>query len=219
VVYNGVSLQRFTPTVRPSGLELGMLCAVAPLKRIYEVVLMLDGLRRHYNHIARLHIAGWWSDWESEDYYDALCHLVKTLGLDDQVIFHGHVTDTPSWFRQIDIFISNSYREGQQVALLEAMAAGCCCFSHVWDGADEILPTEHLYTTDAELQSKISEYLEQPEEEQRRRRARMRAIAEERFDIETTKAKIRAIVDETMVRASPALAKSTGVSETCVRAS
>lgn len=204
VVHNGVSLQRFTPAARPSGLELGMLCAVAPRKRLYEAVIMLAGLHRQCDQAARLHIGGSWSDgWESEEYYEALRGLVRRLGLDDYVVFHGHVTDTPGWLRQIDIFISNSYREGQQVALLEAMATGCCCFSHVWDGAEEVLPPEYLYTTDAELQAKINAYVQQPEEERRTRRARMRAIAEERFDIETTKAKIRAIIDETMAHPAP----------------
>ena len=197
VVHNGVSLQRFTPAPRPDGLELGMLCTIVPLKRLYECVIMFDGLRRQYHRAARLHIGGSWSGgWESEDYYEALRRLVTNLGLDEHVVFHGHVTDTPRWLRQIDIFISNSYREGQPLALLEAMAAGCCCFSHAWDGAEEILPPEYLYTTDAELQSKVGEYLRQPEAERHNRGARMRAIAEERFDIDTTKARIRAILEE-----------------------
>ena len=201
VVHNGISLQRFTPAEPPPGLELGMLCTVTPRKRLYDAVLMLDGLRRQHHHAARLHIGGSWSGgWESEEYYEALCRLVARLGLEERVVFHGPVTDTPEWLRQIEIFISNSYREGQQVALLEAMAAGRCCFSHVWDGAEEILPNEYLYATDAELQAKISEYVQQPEEERRTRRARMRAIADERFDIETTKTKIRAIIAETLSR-------------------
>jgi len=199
VVYNGVSLQRFVPAARPSGLELGMLCTVGPHKRVYEAVLTLDGLRREDGLPARLHIGGSWSgDWESEDYYEALCHLVRRLGLDEHVVFHGHVTDPPGWLRQIDVFISNGYREGQQVALLEAMAAGCCCFSHIWEGAEEVLPAEYLYASDAQLRAKIGEYVRQPEEERGKRCARMRAIAEARFDIETTKTTIRAVIDETV---------------------
>lgn len=202
VIYNGVPLPRFTPALRRSGLELGMLCAVTPIKRVYEAVLTLDELRREHGLAARLHIAGSWSgDWIAEDYHEALRSLIRRLGLDEHVIFHGYVRDVPGWLQQIDIFISNSYREGQQVALLEAMAAGCCCYSHVWDGADEVLPSEYLYTTDAQLQAKVVEYARQSGEERRVRRARMRGIAEERFDIDTTQAKIRAVIDETMARA------------------
>jgi glycosyltransferase involved in cell wall biosynthesis len=201
VVYNGVSLQRFMPMPRPSGLELGMVCSVQPRKRVYEAVMMLDGLRRAHHCAARLHVAGSWSgDWKSEEYYAAVRRLVRRLDLEEYVVFYGQVADPSQWLRQIDIFISHSYREGQQVALLEAMAAGCCCFSHVWDGAEEVLPQEYLYTTDAELQAKLSEYVQQPEQERRNRHARMRAIAEELFDIETTKANIRAIIEQTMVQ-------------------
>jgi glycosyltransferase involved in cell wall biosynthesis len=199
VVYNGVSLQRFTPALGSSGLELGMLGAIRPRKRLYEAVLMLDGLRRDLGLPARLHVGGGWAgDAGSERYYQAVRHLVRKLDLEEHVLFHGHVVDTPQWFRQIDIFISNSYSEGQQVALLEAMAAECCCFSHTWDGAEEVVPPDHLYTTSAELQAKIGDYVQQPEEERQRRRARMRTIAAQRFDIETTKARIRAVIDETL---------------------
>lgn len=198
VVYNGVSLRRFTPAPRPFAFDLGMLCTVEPRKRVYEVIMMLDALRRRHA-AARLQIAGGWSKSPaSEEYYAAVRGLVTKLGLEEHVSFAGHVTDTPAWLQQIDIFISNSYHEGQQVALLEAMASGCCCFSHVWDGAEEVLPPDHLFTTEAELLAKITAYAEQPEEIRRQRRARMRAIAKERFDIETTKAKILTIVDATI---------------------
>jgi glycosyltransferase involved in cell wall biosynthesis len=183
---------------------MGMLCDVTPRKRLYEAVMLLDGVRRDQHPTARLHIGGRWSgDWSSEEYYEALRRLIRRLDLADHVIFYGHVADTPRWFRQIDVFISHSYREGQQVALLEAMAAACCCFSHVWDGADEVLPHEYLYTTDAELLEKISAHLQLPEEQRRICGARMRAIAEERFAIETTTAKIRLIIDETMDQSCP----------------
>lgn len=200
VVHNGVSLQRFAPSgTRPPGLDLGMLCAVTPCKRVYEAVLMLDLLRREHGLAARLHIGGSWAgDWESEDYYEALCRLVRRLDLTDHVVFHGHVDDVPSWLRRIDVFISNGYREGQQVALLEAMATGCCCLSHTWDGAEEVLPPECLYTTEAELAAKIAAYAGQSEAERAQLRARMRALAEARFDIETTKAGVRAVIEEAL---------------------
>jgi glycosyltransferase involved in cell wall biosynthesis len=200
VVHNGVSLQRFNPSGRKrSGLELGMLCAIVPVKRVYEAILMLDGLRREDGLAARLHIGGGWSgDWQSEEYYEVLRRLTRRLGLDEDVVFHGYVSDTPRWFRNIDVFISNAYREGQQVALVEAMAAGCCCFSHTWDGAEEVLPGECLYTSEAELRTRITAYARLSEEEQGRCGARMRAIAEARFGIETTNTKIRAVIDEAL---------------------
>lgn len=197
VVHNGVALHRFTPGSARSALDLGMLCTVVPVKRVYEAVLMLDGLHREDGVPARLHVGGRCSDgWEAEGYYEALCHLVRRLDLADHVVFHGPVADAPSWLKQIGVFISNGYREGQQVALLEAMAAGCYCLSHTWSGAEEVLPPECLYTTDSQFRAKIAEHVRQPEVERVRHRARMRALAEARFDIETTKAAIRAVIED-----------------------
>jgi glycosyltransferase involved in cell wall biosynthesis len=194
VVYNGISLEKFKPPPKPSwNLNLGMLCAITPIKRIYEVILMLYDLVKQQGYNAHLHLAG-----EPRDdlrYSVAVYQLAEELGLHNAVTFHGYVNDVPGWLQKIDILISNSYWEGHPVNLIEAMATGCYCLSHAWDGAREVLPPENLYITEAELLQKIVEYCEQPEAEKQKRQRQMRAIAFEKFDIDRTKRQIRAIVD------------------------
>jgi glycosyltransferase involved in cell wall biosynthesis len=194
VVYNGRSLTQFGPPLaRAFQFNLGMLCRITPIKRVYETILMLKTLQEHgYN--PTLHIAGELAD--DLRYAEAVFSLVKKLALEENVIFHGHVTDTPAWLRQIDIFISNSYWEGQSVALLEAMASGCYCLSHHWAGADEMLPAENLYLTEAEMIQKIIKFAEMPDDEKRLRQGQLRSIACEKFDIEKTKRQIRTVIDE-----------------------
>jgi glycosyltransferase involved in cell wall biosynthesis len=106
------------------------------------------------------------------------------------------VSDPQHWFQLIDIFISNSYWEGMQVALLEAMASGCYCLAHHWDGAEEVVPYEDLYITGAELQQKIIRYYHLPLCEKQRLRTLSRAIACEKFDLEQTKRQIRQVLAE-----------------------
>ena len=96
----------------------------------------------------------------------------------------------------MDFFISNSYWEGQQIALLEAMAVGCYCLSHFWDGAEEILPPEYLYATDTELQQKIIEYCELPNGVKWKRQDQFRSIVQEKFDIDQTKVRVREIIEK-----------------------
>jgi len=129
----------------------------------------------------------------------ALHRLVSKLGLEDRVIFYDHLPDPAFWLQGIDIFISNSYWEGHQVALVEAMASGCYCLCHFWDGAEEVVPSDQLYGTDMQLQELILEYAALSETERRDRQARMRAIAAERFDIEITKARIRDVIEAASV--------------------
>lgn len=195
VIYNGVSLTEFKPPEqRIFDFNVGMLCNIKPVKRVYETILMIDSLRDQ-GCDARLHIAG-----EPEGdlrYAEANYRLVEKLGLEDAVQFYGRVSDTPEWLEKIDVFVSNSYWEGHQVALIEAMAAGCYCLAHFWDGAEETLPMENLFASETELQQKIIEYASLSETERRKRQALMRSIANQKFDIEQTKGQIRRVIEET----------------------
>lgn len=194
VVFNGRPLPEFTPPVQKQfSFTLGMLGHVTGIKRVYEVVLMLYSLRRQ-GYSARLTIAGKPTD--DLRYAAATYRLVKELDLEDVVTFEGHVDQPANWLQTIDIFISNSYWEGQQVALIEAMASGCYCLSHCWAGADEMLPPEHIYITETQLLQKIIAYSELPASERRQIHARMRAIACERFDVERMKTEIRQVIQE-----------------------
>ena len=193
VIYNGISMQEFTPPAhRNFHFNLGMLCNIAPIKRIYEVILLVSSMREE-GHDAHLHIAG--KPAGELRYSIALQRLVEKLELYDSITFYDHIDNTPDWLKNIDIFISNSYWEGQQVALIEAMASGCYCLSHFWDGADEILPSENLYVTEAELQQKIISYSKKPEAEKQSCQAQMRYLACEKFDIERTKIEIRKVIN------------------------
>lgn len=195
VVYNGRSLDTFAPLFpRNFSFRLGMLCHIKPIKRIYEVVLALYELRQR-GYDATLSIAGEAQSAGDRRYQAAIYRLVDKLKLREVVTFDGYVNDPPAWLRNIDIFISNSFWEGQQVALLEAMASGCYCLSHHWAGAEEMLPPENLYITEAELLEKIIAYYKMLPVEKQNAQKKLRANACEKFNIERTKAEIRQIID------------------------
>jgi len=196
VIYNGISVERFNSLKSKSfNFNIGMLGRISPIKRIYEVVLMLYTLINQ-GYKANLFIAG-----EPDDdyrYWVSINRLVSKLGLENAVFWDGYVIDTPSWLHKIDIYISNSYWEGQQVALIEAMASGCYCLSHKWAGAEEMLPTEYLFVTKSELIQKIADYSELSEIKKRSLQSRFRAIAWEKFDIKQTQKKIHQTILNTL---------------------
>ncbi len=199
VVHNAVRLDLYRPSARNGeGVNLGMLCSFYPRKRVYETILMFAKFRNRHPG-ARLHLGGGRIHAPDHDeYYLACRRLARTLGLDEAVIFHEQVTETADWLSRIDLFISNSYWEGQQVALLEALASGCCCLSHAWAGAEEVLPAEFLCATDDELLDKALAYAGLSEAGKHACRQRMRQIAHEKFDSRRQVVKIRKVLDDTL---------------------
>jgi glycosyltransferase involved in cell wall biosynthesis len=201
VVWNAVRLDKFHPAHRPPGsLDLGMLCSFYPRKRIYEIILMFAGLSRLLPE-AVLHLGGGRVHGpDNDEYYVACRRLVRNLGLEGSVRFYERVTEPEAWLRNLDIFISNSYWEGQQVALLEALASGCYCLSHCWSGAEEILPAENLYGVDDELLRLICAFAAlSPAEKDERRRA-MRRIACSKFDFRSQRSAIHQLLEQAITQ-------------------
>jgi glycosyltransferase involved in cell wall biosynthesis len=193
MIPEAVSVQRFQPAEKRFGGDIGILCHLRPRKRVYELVLAFYELVQH-NPDFRLHLGGGRAQGVGE-YEDAVRQLVERLGLSDKVTFYGHVAEPEHWYPRIDVFISNGYSEGLQVSLLEAMASGCYCLSHNWDGAEELLPAGNLYYTNTELVQQLLRQAEKSDAERARDRARMRSIVCDGFDVDVTKVAIRKVIE------------------------
>ena len=193
VIPEAISLQRFSPQTRQFKGNIGILCHLKPRKRVYDLILAFYELSQQYS--LHLHIGGGQAE-GYEEYPVALHSLVDRLELKSKVTFYDHVANPEQWYGQIDIFVSNSYSEGLQVAPMEAMATGCCCLSHHWEGADELLPAEHLFYTERELQNRIASYCDSTEDQQKQIQLRMRQIVVDRFDVDKTKVQIRRVLED-----------------------
>lgn len=194
VIPEAVSLDRFRYQPKPFAGRIGTLCHLTPRKRVYDLILTFYELSRKMPDLT-LRIGGDVRP-RFRDYDEALRRLVVELELQRRVTFDGLVTEPESWYRNIDIFVSNSYSEGLQVAPIEAAAAGCYCLSHRWDGADELLPQENLFYSSSELQQRITAYCESTPEERRRRLEGLRQIITEQFDVAVTAGRIRALIEQ-----------------------
>jgi glycosyltransferase involved in cell wall biosynthesis len=195
VVPEAISLSRFQPLDRPFGGDLGILCHLSPRKRVYELILAFSELAPRSAKF-HLHIGGGPHP-RFPDYPYVLKDLVSRLGLQDRVTFYGDVKDPEAWYRRIDIFISNSYSEGLQVSPMEAIASGCYCLSHCWDGAGELLPGENLYLTDQQLVEKVLAFSQAAAPLRRRMRERLRGLIVENFNVDRTKLRIRQLIEQT----------------------
>ncbi|HIE56934.1 MAG TPA: glycosyltransferase [Anaerolineales bacterium] len=200
VVYNAIPVEKFPPVQRKFDFSIGMLGHIAPIKRIYEIILLTRELL-DMGYSPSLHIAGREKNKGRIDrYYVAVHQIVQKLKLQDHVKFYGHVDNPGEWFQNIDIFISNSYWEGLHTALLEAMAAGCYCLGHFWDGVEEALPLENIYTTEGELKQKLIEYAALSDAERETRTRATSEIAQQKFNIHSNKVKFTTILEDVMKR-------------------
>ena len=65
--------------------------------------------------------------------------LSRSLGLDDQVQFLGHVGDLPALCGRVKLAVLSTHYEGLGLGLIEAMACGCCGIGTDVEGVQEIL--------------------------------------------------------------------------------
>ena len=188
------SLEKFTFRSKNFNGDIGILCHLTPRKRVYDLILTFQELLQQKDDL-HLHIGGGMAP-TFEDYYYALQSVVMDLGIKEKVTFYGNIEKTWDWYHNIDIFISNSYSEGLQVAPMEAMASGCFCLAHRWRGADELLPQENLYFTSTELVEKILTYCNLSDAEKLEQKQQMRLLAQKNFDINQTIKQIVNAIDE-----------------------
>ncbi len=193
VIPEAISVEKFKPVSRPFKGDIGILCHLTPRKRVYETILAFAELLQ-VQDTYHLHVAGG-EHVLHRDYYRALQTIVRELGIESNVTFYGNITNPESWYENIDIFLSNSYSEGLQVAPMEAMASECYVLSHGWEGADELLPEQNLYITDRELISKILEYSAAPDRVKHERKALLRDRVIRNFNIDQTKVHIRSVIE------------------------
>jgi glycosyltransferase involved in cell wall biosynthesis len=194
VIPVAIDLDKFQLTQRKFNGDIGILCNLIPRKRVYELILYFYELTNLRDGL-HLHIGGGEREFFL-DYHVAIKKLIERLNLEDNITLYGKVTAPERWYQNIDIFVSNSYSEGLQVAPMEAMASGCYCLSHRWDGVEELLPEENLFYTEREFQDKILGYCDYSEEEKQLQRELMRTHALENFNLENTIIKIRALIEE-----------------------
>ena len=94
---------------------------LAPNKKQEDVILSFCRFREKYDPSARLFLVG--SEVGFERYALRLKNYVKKLGLEDSVIFSGHIRfrELLAYYRLADVFVCMSEHEGFCVPIVEAM--------------------------------------------------------------------------------------------------
>ncbi len=139
VIENGISYERLCniPLKKEDGMvDIGAVVRLAPIKDIKTMIYAFFELCSRVDN-ARLHIMGGVDD---EEYAEECYALVRSLGLEEKIIFTGRV-NIIEYFEKLDFTLLTSISEGQPLSVLESFAArrpavttdvGCC--SELLDG-------------------------------------------------------------------------------------
>ena len=139
VVPNGIDLEKFN--YLPEKKENNKVCYAGSVERkkgIGELVLVAE----HFPFY-EFHVAG---TYREEDVADFLRKQKP-----DNLIFHGEVHDMPKFYQDYSYVINTSLREGNPVAVLEAMACGCKPIVRNWVGANDFMNKTWVWRDFAEI--------------------------------------------------------------------
>ena len=146
VVYNGVDLKNIDPVDEKTGFNIAVVCNISHKKNpplALQVMHTLVDRNARY----RLHWAGAFQDTRYEIY---LKYMVREMGLENNVVFHGFVTDMNVWWKDKNCLLSTSVHEGHPYNVMEAMARQIKPAVHNFYGAKKMFPDCSLYNTAGE---------------------------------------------------------------------
>ncbi len=147
IIPNGINTDRFALSCRTLQTEkkiirLGMAARFSDKKRQDLLIEMLLFLKQHSDGINyQLTLAG------NGNTKKALQQKVKEVGLDNSVIFAGHLSEGEmiEWFQSIDIYLHASEGETLSTSLLQAMSTGLPIIASNVSGITNLLNEEKEY--------------------------------------------------------------------------
>jgi len=95
---------------------------------------------------------------KDQSFSDSLNVLVSDLGLNDNVLFNGYVDDLRKEFHETDVILSFSEHESTHLTLFEGLSCGAFPLSRNWEGVEEFLPKNNIFSTDSEFITKIDKF-------------------------------------------------------------
>ena len=150
LVYPGVALERFDPSIVPSPVEvrrklglpstiplIGIVGRLQRWKGIHVLVEAMPNVLQRYPD-AHCVVVGGKHDLEP-DYGGYLKERISVLELGDRVILAGLQRNVPDWMQAFDVFVHASNNEPFGIVVIEAMALGKPVIAGDTGGPTEII--------------------------------------------------------------------------------
>jgi glycosyltransferase involved in cell wall biosynthesis len=149
---NGINLDKFRFTERSRGKNIA---CIGYLNMRKNPMFLLQCMQKlHFiDPEYKLFFAGNFQDPMLEQYTK---YMVKSLGLEDVVVFDGWQQDIPAWLKNKHFIVSSSIGESQGMGVLEGMACGLKPVIHNFPGAEQIFPSEFIFNISEQFCSLVT---------------------------------------------------------------
>ena len=157
IVFNGIDLDKTTFQERGPGHNIAWVGFINYKKNPQMALQILKKLTEGlYNTDRRyiLHVAGSYQDSRYKIYLE---YMIKEMGLQDNVIFHGWIDDMEQFWKDKSYLLHTSLQEGHSYAALEALSQGIKLIIHNFRGSKELYPKDTIFNTINEAVDMITE--------------------------------------------------------------
>ena len=149
MVYNGLDIDDIPFKERELGHNIAWVGFINYKKNPQMALQILKKLTEGlYNTDKRyiLHVAGSYQDSRYKIYLE---YMIKEMGLQDNVIFHGWIDDMEEFWKDKNYLLHTSIQEGHSYAIMEAMARGIKPVIHNFRGAldEQLYPDINVFNT------------------------------------------------------------------------
>ena len=167
-ILNGIALEKFPDSLLPAHWQdrepAILMAARFGRQKDHATLLRALALLKAQGLQPRLYLAGAGST-RLRKQMERLAH---TLGLHEQVVFLGNVSNLPERLARVQICVLASHWEGLGLSMMEGMAAGCACIGSKVVGLQEVIQhqTDGLLVPPADpgaLAQALAQFLTQPD--------------------------------------------------------
>jgi Flp pilus assembly protein TadD len=143
IIFNGVDTKKYSFKDRQKGFNIAY---VGYINHKKNPALLLQCIKHLVDIDDRyvLHIAGQHQELRSQLYFD---HIIKEMGLNKNIVFHGWVNDVNSWLDDKHYTVSTSVLESFCHGIADAMASGLKPLIHNFIGAKDLYPQKYLFNS------------------------------------------------------------------------
>ncbi len=141
VVHNGIDLKKTPFKERKPGYDIAWVAHIN-YKKAPELAIQIIAKLVEIDPNYKLHFAG---DFQDPRYEVYLQHIVRALGIETNVIFHGWVDDMEEFWEDVNYLLSTSLHEGHPYNIMEAMARGIKPVIHWFRGAEKLYDKKWLF--------------------------------------------------------------------------